>query len=144
MAILNFVRNELIKFFCYFLLFYFFVNFYFLPLKSGGGGGGGLKPPKPLPLRGPCTRPLHTGLTVVMMTVICCSFYRIKSVTHFMYEERILHGLKLSLLINCCKQLNCSRRQNWWLVTLVLVSRLPVVEYFTSSWLSWTDNVKSV
>ena len=47
MAILTFVRNELMKFFCYFVSFFMF---YFLLLKSGGGGGGGGGGGQPLSL----------------------------------------------------------------------------------------------
>ena len=45
MAILTFVRDELMKFVCYFLLFYFFFKFYFLPLKSGGAKAPLAPPP---------------------------------------------------------------------------------------------------
>ena len=49
MAILTFVRNELITYFCYFCCFIFFLNFYFLPLKRGEAKAP-LAPPPARPL----------------------------------------------------------------------------------------------
>ena len=50
MAISTFVRNELMKFFCYFLPFCFlFYVLFFIAQKWGGGGGGAAPIPEQIP-----------------------------------------------------------------------------------------------